>query len=131
MRLLILLLPLILPNDPPERLTVYDAIGAIMSIESNFDRFAHNKKENALGILQIRPIMVREVNLILGCDKYKLSDRTDINKSVEMFIIYQKRRNPTNDLHKGIMQWNGGANGHNKNSTKKYLRKVLAVLNKS
>ena len=131
MRLLVILL--LLPssskaNDTGKR-TIYDAIGAIMSIESGFDRFAHNKKENALGVLQIRPIMVKEVNSILGWDKYHLNDRIDINKSIEMFVVFQKHRNPSGYLEKGVRCWNGGCNGHKKDSTIKYYKKVMKVLN--
>ena len=32
-------------------------LNAIMAVESNFDSMAYNAKENAAGVLQIRPIM--------------------------------------------------------------------------
>ena len=38
---------------------------AVMAVESNFVSMAYNAKENAVGVLQIRPIMVREVNRLL------------------------------------------------------------------
>jgi hypothetical protein len=85
---------------------------AIMEKESNFNTKAVNRKENAVGILQIRPIMVREVNNILrqrgDSIFYSLSDRLDSTKSVEMYYTFQKARNPEYDPQIACYLWNGG-----------------------
>ena len=85
---------------------------AIMEKESNFNTKAVNKKENAVGILQIRPIMVREVNKILknkgDSVSYSLADRLDSTKSVQMYYIFQKTRNPEYDPQIACYLWNGG-----------------------
>ena len=41
-----------------------DVIYAIEEVESNRDPYAINKQENALGSLQIRPIMIADYNRI-------------------------------------------------------------------
>ena len=82
-------------------------IEAIIYVESRGDVNAHNVSENAVGCLQIRPIMLREVNRLLGCNKYKLADRWNKVKSIEMFnVIKEHTTNPTNE--KLARNWNGG-----------------------
>jgi len=96
---------------------------AVMAVESNFDSMAYNAKENAVGVLQIRPIMVREVNRLLGEDKYTLKDRWSKAKSIEMFnVIRSHTKNATDEMI--ARNWNGGWNGHKKQSTLKYWQKV-------
>jgi hypothetical protein len=96
---------------------------AIMAVESNFDTLAYNEKENAAGVLQIRPIMVSEVNRLLGENKYTLKDRWNKAKSIEMFnIVRLHTKNPTNE--RIARNWNGGYTGHKKKSTLKYWNKV-------
>ena len=46
--------------------SILDVITAIEKVESNQDKYAINEKENALGCLQIRPIMVKDYNRITG-----------------------------------------------------------------
>ena len=102
-------------------------IDAIIYVESRGDIKAHNISEDAVGCLQIRPIMVREVNRLLGYNKYKLADRWNKDKSIEMFnIIKDHTTNPTNE--KLAINWNGGWNGYNKKSTLKYWYKVKEQL---
>jgi len=76
--------------------------------ESNLDTLAYNKTEEALGILQIRPVMLEDANRILGEEKFKLEDRLCVEKSVEMFWIIQNYYNPNLDLELAAHIWNGG-----------------------
>ena len=102
-------------------------IEAIIYVESRGDVNAYNAKENAVGCLQIRPIMLREVNRLLGYNKYKLADRWNKVKSIEMFnVIKEHTTNPTNE--KLARNWNGGWNGYKKQSTLKYWQKVKEQL---
>ena len=102
-------------------------IDAIIYVESRGDVNAYNAKENAVGCLQIRPIMLREVNRLLGYNKYKLTDRWNKVKSIEMFnVIKQNTTNPTNENL--ARNWNGGWNGYKKQSTLKYWQKVKEQL---
>ena len=66
-----------------EPITIDTLLNAVMAVESNFDTMAYNSKENAAGVLQIRPIMVREVNRLLGEDKYTLKDRWSKQKALK------------------------------------------------
>jgi len=98
-------------------------IEAIIHVESRGDSMAYNSKEEAVGVLQIRPIMVREVNRLSGFNKYTLKDRWSVSKSKEMFNIV--RLNTTDATNEKVARrWNGGGNGHNKKSTLKYWIKV-------
>jgi soluble lytic murein transglycosylase-like protein len=98
-------------------------ISAIIQVESGGDTLAYNSKEDAVGCLQIRPIMVREVNRLLGEDKYTLKDRWNKAKSIQMFnILRLHTNNPTDE--KLARNWNGGYTGHKKKSTLKYWNKV-------
>ena len=102
-------------------------IEAIMYVESRGDINAYNAKENAVGCLQIRPIMLREVNRLLGYNKYKLTDRWNKEKSIQMFnVIKEHTTNPTDE--KLARNWNGGWNGYKKQSTLKYWQKVKKQL---
>ena len=98
-------------------------LNAVMAVESNFDTMAYNAKENAAGVLQIRPIMVREVNRLLGQDKYTLKDRWNKAKSIEMFnVIRSHLKGASNEQI--ARTWNGGYNGHNIPQTMQYWNKV-------
>lgn len=85
-------------------------------------------KEPSIGVLQIRPIMVREVNRILkieGSEKrYKMKDRFSRQKSIEMFVIW-KDFHHANDSDEVIAKcWNGGPKGWKKIKTQHYWNKV-------
>ena len=107
--------------------SIPNLIDAIIYVESRGNEKAHNIKEDAVGCLQIRPIMLKEVNRLLGYNKYKLSDRWSKDKSIEMFnVIKENTKNPTNE--KLARNWNGGWNGYKKQSTLKYWYKVKKQL---
>ena len=102
-------------------------IEAIIYVESRGDIKAHNISEDAVGCLQIRHIMLREVNRLLRYNKYKLADRWNKSKSIEMFnVIKEHTTNATNE--KLARNWNGGWNGYKKQSTLKYWHKVKQQL---
>ena len=123
--LLFILLRLSVSNA--SALVADNLIDAVIHVESRGNINAHNVGEDAVGVLQIRPIMVQEVNRVLGVDKYTLMDRWNKQKSIEMFnVIRQNTPNPTNE--KIARNWNGGPNGYNKNSTLKYWQKVKKQL---
>jgi len=102
-------------------------IDAIIHVESRGDSMAYNAKEDAVGVLQIRPIMLREVNRLLGYNKYTLNDRWSVDKSKEMFNIVRKYiKNPTDERVARI--WNGGYSGNKKKATIGYWNKVKKQL---
>lgn len=104
-------------------------VHSLILVESNNGRFLHDTlNHDAIGVLQIRPTMVDEVNRLIGSNEYEYSDRWDSIKSIEMFKIFQDRYNPDYDFHKGCRIWNGGPKGHHKESTLCYLNKALVQL---
>lgn len=131
MKVFLILISLFLPTGSPvgEIIASKDTklVDAIIYVESRGDSMAHNKREDAVGVLQIRPIMLREVNRLLGYDKYTLKDRWSKAKSIEMFeVIREHTTNPTDE--KLARNWNGGWNGYKKQSTLKYWNKVKQQL---
>ena len=55
--------------DIDTTITWNDFVSAVIYIESRGDSLAYNTKEKAVGVLQIRPIMLREVNRVLRKNK--------------------------------------------------------------
>lgn len=86
---------------------------------------AYNKKEGAIGNMQIRWVMwYHLVNELKLCN-FKLSDRWDANKSFTMFITFQDYYNPNWSLEKASRDWNGGGNmGLHKKTTLNYYKQV-------
>ena len=75
-------------------------IEAMIWVESRGNDSAYCKKEEAVGCLQIRPIMLLECNRILELKKiskrYALPDRWHRDKSIEMFYVVNQYYNKTN-----------------------------------
>ncbi len=109
-----------------------DIISALIYVESRGNDSAYNDSENAAGCLQIRPIMVREVNRILKKtgreERFDLDDRWDRDKSLNMFNIWREYHHPNSTDEVIARNWNGGPNGFNKESTLKYWKKVKGRL---
>lgn len=76
-------------------------IKALIQVESRGDSNAVGIKDD-VGILQITPVYVKEVNRILGKDKYNLNDRYNAEKSIQMFKILQNYYNPNHSIEKAI-----------------------------
>jgi len=104
---------------------------AIIQVESNGRHDAKNGHQ--VGCMQITPILVADCNEFLKSRKskkrYTLSDRYSIEKSKEMFVLIQKRYNPTNNIEKAIRLWNGGCN-YSIKKTQRYFEKVMRILRK-
>lgn len=104
---------------------------AIIEVESNGNHRAKNG--NQVGAMQITPILVEDCNEILkqrkSTKRYKLSDRFNVEKSKEMFLLIQSWYNPKNNVEKAIRSWNGGVN-YSVKSTQRYYEKVMKALKK-
>ena len=109
-------------------------IDALMWVESRCDTSAYCKREDAVGVLQIRPIMLREVNRILDLKGsstiYTLEDRWNRDKSIQMFNVIANYYHETSSYEKIARCWNGGPKGLQKKQTQKYWRKVQKRLKK-
>lgn len=105
-------------------------MNAIIQVESGGNQSAKNG--NQVGAMQITPIMVAECNSILkgrgNKKRYRLSDRLNIKKSKEMFLLVQSKYNPRNDIEKAIRLWNGGIN-YSIKYTQRYFDKVMKFIN--
>ena len=92
----------------------------------------HLPGNEAVGALQIRPIMVREVNRILEIqgktERFTLKDRFDRQQSIRMFMIWKNYHLPDGDFEKIARNWNGGPNGYKYQRTEKYWNKIQQQL---
>ena len=89
-----------------KRIDKHKLVEAFISIESNGDNKAVNKKTKATGCLQLMPIQVKEANRLIGYNKYKLSDRASRRKSIEIFHVIMQHKNPEYDIHLAAKIWN-------------------------
>ena len=112
-------------------------IEALIQVESNGDNSAIGDlhlPEPSIGVLQLRPIMVKDVNRILKRQKqdksYKLKDRFSRNKSIEMFMIWKNYYHPYGSFETIARNWNGGPMGYKNKKTRRYWAKVQLELNK-
>jgi len=117
-----------------------DFVESTIWIESRGQDSAYNRKENAAGVLQIRPIMVREVNRVLRKHKsdlrFTLEDRWDRQKSIDMFDIMAEEEYCCVGItfmefcETVARKWNGGGRGHKKKATLGYWLKIEDEMNK-
>ena len=105
--------------------TITDVIYAIEEVESNRDPYAINKQENALGSLQIRPIMIADYNRITG---QNLPHDVAYNRSMAYIIAstifnhYIKDIKNPNAKHLAFI-WNGGGGARHRVDNPKKDRK--------
>jgi len=91
-------------------LTFEQVIDAIAIVESSGDVNAFNRKENAIGLLQIRPIMVRDYNRIYGTSfDHASAWDAQTSKMIAMGIFrhYTKNIDKVTAKHLAFI-WNGG-----------------------
>lgn len=105
---------------------------AMIIVESNGNDSCigdRNLGRPSVGCLQIRPIMVREVNRILRKQKikkkYTLNDRYSRKKSIEMYYIWRDYHHSEDSDEVIARCWNGGPKGWKKKSTRYYWIKVV------
>jgi hypothetical protein len=124
------------PKSIQMALSERDLVTALILVESRGNDSAigdrHIVGGEAVGALQIRPIMVREVNRILKIQKsdkrFKLKDRFDRDKTLEMFYIWKNFHHKDSDFEKIARNWNGGPKGYKNSRTLKYWSKVQKEL---
>ena len=95
---------------------------ALEQVESGGEYWKTSDNGRAVGILQITPIMVRDVNRILGKRKYKLSDRLFPDKSWDMAHVYFTHYGKHWTTESAARHWNAGPN--NTHGTDDYWEKV-------
>ena len=117
----------------PTRLDSLNALMLAMThVESRGDSLAYNKREQAAGVLQIRPIMLREINQQLRragrTYQYTREERFSKAMSERMFLDYVRLLHPNDSLECIARCWNGGPKGMKKKSTIQYWSKVKELL---
>ena len=109
-------------------------IEAMIWVESRGDDRAYCKREEAAGCLQIRPIMLAEVNRICSMTNnglaYEHEDRWDREMSIAMFHIWREYHHSADSLEKIARNWNGGPEGYVNRKTTQYWKKVKKQLKK-
>ena len=116
--------------------SIDDLINALIYVESRGNDSAIGDvhlETPSIGALQIRPVMVREVNRILkimgSTQRYKLKDRFDRQSSIEMFLFWKNYHHPEDGFEEIARCWNGGPRGLKDKRTEKYWIKVQKQLN--
>ena len=107
-------------NDPLLR--------AVACYESRFDTLAVNRVSKARGLIQITPIMIREVNKICNILKipnhYTWKDAFNPFKSIEIWYIVQNHKNPAYDLEKACIIWFGAGVQYDGMTWRDYLKQI-------
>ena len=125
------------PKNIQPIITDGDLLNALIFVESRGNDSAvgdrHLVGNEAVGALQIRPIMVREVNrickIIGSHQRFTLKDRFDRDKSIHMFMIWKEFHHRDSSPEKIARNWNGGPKGYKVSRTEKYWLKVEKQLN--
>jgi len=112
-------------------------IRALIMVESSGNDSAIGDKHlignEAIGALQIRPIMVREVNRILKIqgktNRFNLKDRFDRQQSIRMFMVWKNFHHKDSNNEVIARNWNGGHKGYKIKRTEKYWNKIEKQLN--
>jgi len=131
------LIPDIPPLVKPTHNSTTSLIDALIYVESRGKNDAvgdTHLKHPSIGVLQIRPIMIREVNRILKkqgkLQHFKLGDRFSEQKSISIFNVWKDYHHPEDSFEKIARCWNGGPRGYKNTRTLKYWVKVKKQLNK-
>lgn len=117
-------------NDVDKTIREIKNVLTVGSIESGFNAKAWNAYEDAAGILQIRQVMLREVNRIMGKEVYTDSCRFNPRKSIEMFLIVQRYYNPSANFKTACKVWNAGNPACADSTIKNYWAKASKTMRK-
>lgn len=101
---------------------------AIEHVESSGRADAVGDNGQAVGILQIHPVMVEDCNRIVGEDRWTLEDRKCPEKSREMFRVYSDHYSKGESDEVVARRWNSGPRGDKKKVTVKYWKKVQRAM---
>jgi soluble lytic murein transglycosylase-like protein len=101
-------------------------LSALIQIESNGNDHARGR-HGELGALQIKPIMVRDVNRIMGTS---YTHQQVTNRTIAIFIAKSYFAHYGRNLSDESLArlWQGGPKGLRKNSTRAYARRVMREL---
>ena len=109
----------------------------LKELESNNTENAIGDSGLAIGILQIHKSVIQDVNRYYGTD-YTHKDAFDEVCSEEIFVLYislgiklyKKKYNKDPTEEDIVRMWNGGIySGYRRDSTIKYYKKFLSIIN--
>ena len=109
-------------------------IAAIITVESGGDPAAVGDSGLAVGVMQIHPCYVADVNRIVGREQFALDDRTSPAASVTMFLIYIGHYCTPARIGRAVTAEDiarihkSGPNGYKKPCSIKYWKKVEKTL---
>ena len=101
---------------------------AVIRYESNYNPSAVNPVSKARGLLQITPVMIKEVNKYSDT-RYTWNDAFDPMKSIEMWNIIMQAKNPEGYWDKMCRLWFGTGVQYNGMSWEDYYMKVVKLIN--
>lgn len=115
-----------------EQTALLCVFAAICEVESDFDPDAVNEGEDAVGIAQIRPIMIADANRLLKRTELKdivLRERDRRNSFISWLVFKTYVQGYKLDDAEAIARcWNGGPNGMRKQATELYWLKVARIM---
>lgn len=112
--------------------TFDEFLHAIATVESSGNPKAHNKKEDARGLYQIRAIYVKDCQRLSPKSNFTHDDAYDPDRAKQMVKVYLSHYAKV-DLDKPLTMdmmekmariHNGGPSGHKKSTTIQYWEKV-------
>ena len=103
-------------------------LSALIQIESNGNDHARGR-HGELGALQIRPIMVRDVNRIMGTHYVhaQVTNRATATFIAKSYFAHYGKHLSDESLAR---LWQGGPKGAKKSSTRAYSRRVMRELDR-
>jgi hypothetical protein len=118
----------IINNEPIYAYNVSDPfLRAVIAFESNLDERAVNPYTKARGILQIMPVMIREVNKYSDV-RYTWDDAWNPVKSIEIWNIIMTVKNPEYYPDRAIRIWFGVGVQYDGMTWEDYYQEVMKVL---
>ncbi len=127
MRALIIIITALLCGAPVQAQSEL-LIKSMIEQESDGNDKAFNKKENAIGCLQIRPGYFKDAQEAdPSLRDLKHEDCYDREVSIRVLKAYMGRYKPKND-EEAARKHNGGPKGHVKDSTLPYWRSVKEIM---
>ena len=97
-------------------------------IESSYREKVIGDNGKAYGCLQFHQARVDDINEIVGYKKYTLKDALIETRATEMWYVYMAHKNPTYNLERACLLWNGKWDDPDK--IKKYFDKITKQLSK-
>lgn len=80
-------------------------ITALAWVESRYDCDAVSDRQ-AVGYLQVTPILVEDANRIVGREVFTMEGRHDRQESIRLFNVIQDHYNPEHDMQLALKIWN-------------------------